>query len=71
LGVQRTGPTWHKPRDQHEWDALHGITSDLTPLGRAVNLGTISAVKVQEKVKAALEKVEKRAAMSYVGNHEG
>jgi len=60
-----------RPRDQHEWDALREIAADLTPLSKTTNLATIGATKVQEKIKAALEKVEKRAAMIYVGSHEG
>jgi hypothetical protein len=59
-----------RPRDQHEWDALREIAADLTPL-RSANLAAIGVAKVQDKIKAALEKVEKRAAMIYVGSHEG
>jgi hypothetical protein len=63
--------SFDRPRDQHEWDALRDIAAELTPLCKANNLASMGVAKVQESLKAALDKVEKRAAMVYVGSHEG
>jgi len=52
-------------------EEIRDIAAELTPLCKANNLASMGVAKVQESLKAALDKVEKRAAMVYVGSHEG
>jgi len=76
LAERELSKSWHDlsfnwPRDQNKWNALRDIPAELTPLCNANNLRSIGVAKVQESLKAALDKVEKRAVMVYVGSQEG